>query len=144
MKTSVIAAAILCSAGLLATAPAARAAGVNVNPGKWDTTIETDISGQLPGKDKATHTTKCIKPEDVKEPEAVAQAQQKDKRCTSTVVSATRDHVAWTYQCPNGSGTGDFVYAGDSYEATFESTAHRGDRDIKTTTHLKAKRIGDC
>lgn len=144
MKTSVIAVTVLCSAGLLADAPAAHAKGVNVNPGKWETTIEVDIQGQLPGKDRPTHTTKCIKPEDVKEPEAVAQAQQKDKRCTSTVVSATADHVAWTYQCPNGSGSGDFVYAGDSYEATFESTAHRGDRDVKTTTHLKAKRIGDC
>ena len=144
MKTSVIAVAILCSSGLLAATAAAHAAGVNVHPGKWETTIEVDIQGQLPNKDKLTHTTKCIKPEDVKEPEAVAQAQQKDKRCTSTVVSATPDHVAWTYQCPNGSGTGDLVYAGDSYEATFESTAHRGDRDVKTTTHLKARRIGDC
>jgi hypothetical protein len=142
MKTSVIAVAILCSAGLLAATPAAHAAGVNVHPGKWETTIEVDIQGKLPGKDKPTHTTKCIKPEDVKEPEAVA--QEKDKRCTSTVVSATPDHVAWTYQCPNGSGSGDFVYAGDSYEATFESTAHRADRDTKTTTHLKARRIGDC
>ena len=76
MKTSVIAVAILCSSGLLAATAAAHAAGVNVHPGKWETTIEVDIQGQLASKDKLTHTTKCIKPEDVKEPEAVAQAPE--------------------------------------------------------------------
>src|SRR5258708_8931455 len=101
--------------------------------------MQIDFPGQLPGKEKPRHPTKCIKPEDVKEPEAVAQAHQKDNRCTSTVVSATADHVAWTYQCANGSGTGDFAYAGDSYEATFQSTARHDDRAVTTTPHLKTK-----
>lgn len=136
--------AVLGAAILLATASAALAAGVNVHPGKWETTTTVDVQGRLPSGDKPPVTTKCIKPEDVKDPEAMVQAQQKDKRCTTTVISATSDHVAWSYECPTGSGSVDYAYAGDSYEVTYQFLVHAKDGDHKTTQHTKAHRVGDC
>jgi hypothetical protein len=136
--------AMLGAAILIGSASAALAAGVNVNPGKWETTTTVDIQGRLPSADKPPVTTKCIKPEDVKDPDAMVQAQQKDKRCTTTVISATSDHVAWSYECPTGSGSVDHTYAGDSYESTFQFLVHSKDGDHKTTQHTKAHRVGDC
>jgi hypothetical protein len=139
--------ALLCAAAFLASATAALAAdgtGVNVHPGKWEMSTTVDVQGRLPGKDKTPVTTKCIKPEDVKDPDAMVKAQQKDKRCTTTVSSVTSEHVAWSYECPTGSGSADFAYAGDSYESTFVFIVHAKDGDHKTTQHTKAHRIGDC
>ncbi len=149
--------ALLCAAAFLASATAAHAAGgaggasagasgVNVHPGKWEMSTTVDIQGRLPGKNKPPVTSRCIKPEDVKAPDAMVQAAQKDKRCTTTVISATSEHVAWSYECPTGSGSADYVYAGDgdSYETTFVYIIHSSDGDHKTTQHTKAHRIGDC
>jgi hypothetical protein len=134
--------AMLC-AMLGATASAAFAANVNVHPGKWELSTSVDIQGRLPGKEPPV-TSRCIKPEDVKDADAMVAAQQKDKRCTTTVISATSDHVAWTYECPTGSGSADYAYAGDSYEVTLQYLVHAKDGDHKTTNHTKAHRIGDC
>jgi hypothetical protein len=136
--------AMLCSATFLATASAALAAGVNLHPGKWEMSTTVDVQGSTTGMEKAPVTSRCIKAEDVKDPDAMAQAQQKDKRCTTTIVSATSERVAWTYDCPTGSGSADFTYSGDSYEQIFQFTAHAKDGDHKTTQHLKAHRVGDC
>ncbi|HYL06597.1 MAG TPA: DUF3617 family protein [Thermoanaerobaculia bacterium] len=136
--------ALLCAAAFLAGATTATAATVNVHPGKWEMSTTVDVQGRLPGKDKAPVTTRCIKPEDVKDADAMVQASQKDKRCKTTVVSATSDHVAWSYDCPTGLGSADYAYAGDSYESTFVFIVHAADGDHKTTQHTKAHRIGDC
>ena len=136
--------AVLAAAVLLSMASAAFAAKVNVNPGKWEVSTSVEIQGRLPGKDKPPVTIRCIKPEDVKDPEAMVAAQQKDKRCTTTVASATSDHVAWSYECPTGSGSADYAYAGDSYEVTIQYLVHAKDGDHKQTQHTTAKRVGDC
>lgn len=134
---------LFCVSAFLAAALTA-AGGVNLHPGKWEMTTNVDVQGRLPSKDKAPVTTRCIKPEDVKDPDAMVQAQQKDKRCKTTVISATSDHVAWSYECPTGSGSADYAYAGDSYESTFQFTAHAANGDHKTTQHTMAHRVGDC
>ncbi|MBV8202448.1 MAG: DUF3617 family protein [Acidobacteria bacterium] len=141
---SMPAVAALGAALLVAMATAASAAKVNINPGKWEVTTTVDIQGRLPGKDKPPVTTRCIKPEDVKDADAMVQAQQKDKRCTTTVASATSDHVAWSYECPTGSGSADYAYAGDSYEVTLQYLVHAKDGDHKQTQHTTARRVGDC
>ena len=136
--------ALLGAAAFLASATTAMATAVNVHPGKWEMSTTVDIQGRLPGTDKPPVTTRCIKPEDVKDAEAMVEASQKDKRCTTTVISTTSDHVAWSYVCPTGSGSADYAYAGDSYESTFEFIVHTKDGDHKTTQHTKAHRVGDC
>ncbi|HVR10818.1 MAG TPA: DUF3617 family protein [Thermoanaerobaculia bacterium] len=136
--------ALLCAAIFLTSATSAMAAGVDVHPGKWEMSTTVDVQGRLPGKDKPPVTTRCIKPEDVKDADAMVQASQKDKRCTTTVISATSEHVAWSYECPTGSGSADYAYAGDSYESTFQFTAHAANGDHKTTQHTTAHRVGDC
>ena len=135
--------ALLCLAASLATASAALAAGVNVHPGKWEMSTAVDVQGKA-GTEKAPVTSRCIKPEDVKDSEAMTQAQQKDKRCTTTIVSATSDRVAWTYECPTGSGSVDFTYGGDSYEQSFQFLVHTKTGDHTTAQHVTAHRVGDC
>jgi hypothetical protein len=135
--------ALLCLAAALATASAALAAGVNVHPGKWEMSTTVDVQGKA-GTEKAPVTSRCIKPEDVKDSEAMTQAQQKDKRCTTTIVSATSDRVAWTYECPTGSGSVDFTYGGDSYEQSFQFLVHTKTGDHTTAQHVTAHRVGDC
>jgi hypothetical protein len=135
--------ALLCLAASLATASAALAAGVNVHPGKWEMSTTVDVQGKA-GTEKAPVTSRCIKPEDVKDTEAMTQAQQKDKRCTTTILSATSDRVAWTYECPTGSGSVDFTYGGDSYEQSFQFLVHTKTGDHTTAQHVKAHRVGDC
>jgi hypothetical protein len=136
-------AALLCLAASLATASAALAAGVNVHPGKWEMSTTVDVQGKA-GTEKAPVTSRCIKPEDVKDSEAMTQAQQKDKRCTTTILSATSDRVAWTYECPTGSGSADYTYGGDSYEQTFHFIVHTKTGDHTTAQHVTAHRVGDC
>lgn len=136
--------ALLCSAAFLATASAALAVGVNVHPGKWEMSTTVDVQGNTASSAKSPVTSRCIKPEDVKDSDAMVLAQQKDKRCTTTVVSATTDHVAWSYECPTGSGSVDYAYSGDSYDATFHFLTHSKDGERNTTQHVSARRIGDC
>jgi len=135
--------ALLCWAASLATASAALAAGVNVHPGKWEMSTTVNVQGNA-GTEKAPVTSRCIKPEDVKDSEAMTQAQQKDKRCTTTILSATSDRVAWTYECPTGSGSVDFTYGGDSYEQSFQFLVHTKTGDHATAQHVTAHRVGDC
>jgi Protein of unknown function (DUF3617) len=135
--------ALLCLAAFLATGSAAVAAGVNVHPGKWEMSTTVD-QGRGTGTEKAPVTSRCIKPEDVKDSEAMTQAQQKDKRCTTIILSATSDRVAWSYECPTGSGSVDFTYGGDSYEQSFKFLIHTKTGDHTTVQHVKAHRVGDC
>jgi len=135
--------ALLCLTAFLTTASTALAAGVNVHPGKWEMSTTVDVQGNA-GIQKAPVTSRCIKPEDVKDSEAMTQAQQKDKRCTTTILSATSDRVAWTYECPTGSGSVDFTYGGDSYEQSFQFLVHTKTGDHTTAQHVTAHRVGDC
>jgi hypothetical protein len=129
---------------LCLTASAALAVGVNVHPGKWEMSTTVDIQGNETATQKSPVTSRCIKPEDVKDSEAMTQAQQKDKRCTTTIVSATSDRVAWSYECPTGSGSVDFTYGGDSYEQSFHFLVHTKTGDRTTAQHVTAHRVGDC
>jgi hypothetical protein len=136
--------ALLLAATFLASATTAMAAAVNIHPGQWEMSTTMDVQGGRPSDNKPPVTTRCIKPEDVKDADAMVQASQKDKRCTTTVSSATSEHVAWSYECATGSGSADYAYAGDSYEATLHFTAHTSSGDHNTTQHTKARRVGDC
>lgn len=136
--------ALLSVATLLASATTAMAATVNVHPGQWEVSTTMEVQGGRLSEKKPPVTTRCIKAEDVKDADAMVQASQKDKRCTTTVTSATSDHVAWSYECATGSGSADYAYAGDSYEATLHFTAHTAGGDHKTTQHTTARRVGDC
>ena len=136
--------ALLFAATFLASATTAMAVGVNVHPGQWEMSTTMDQQGGHSGENKPPVTTRCIKPEDVKDADAMVQASQKDKRCTTTVSSATSEHVAWSYECATGSGSADYAYAGDSYESTYLFTAHTANGDHKTAQHTKAHRVGDC
>jgi Protein of unknown function (DUF3617) len=148
-STTLTMVALLCSAAFLATASTALAAGVNVHPGKWEMSTTMDVQGRGTGTEKAPvtkspATSRCIKPEDVKDSEAMTLAAQKDKRCTTTILSATSDRVAWSYECPTGSGSADYTYSGDSYEQVFQFIVHTKDGDRKTAQRVTAHRIGDC
>jgi hypothetical protein len=136
--------ALLCLTAFLTTASAALAVGVNVHPGKWEMSTTVDIQGNETATQKSPVTSRCIKPEDVKDSEAMTQAQQKDKRCTTTILSATSDRVAWSYECPTGSGSVDFTYGGDSYEQSFHFIVHTKTGDHTTAQHVTAHRVGDC
>lgn len=133
---------------LLLTASTVLAAGGMMQTGQWEITSSTEIEG-MPHHMPPSTSTHCVKPEDVKDPEAmVRKSQQSKDDCEIKDVKVEKNTVTWSVECHrrgNVKGTGTMVYSGDSYEGTITMQMEESQRGpMKITTHIKGRRIGDC
>jgi uncharacterized protein DUF3617 len=125
------------SAGALAQAPR--------QDGRWEVKMEMEMAG-MPARMPPMTTTQCITPEEAKDPKkAMPQAGGRGgpENCTVSDYKVAGSKVTWTMACTGAdamTGTGEFVYAGDTYTGTMKM--NRAGQVM--TMKYSGKRLGDC
>ena len=127
---------------------AAFAQGVR-RDGQWEVKMEMEMAGMPAGMPPFT-TTQCITPEEAKDPEQLVPQTGRgrgrgrgNQDCKSTDQKIEGNKVTWSMKCEGEqpmTGTGEFVYAGDTYTGTIKMDTGRGAMTMKYT----GKRLGDC
>jgi hypothetical protein len=115
--------------------------------GQWEVKVEREMAG-MPMALPPTTMTQCITPEDAKDPsKAAPQMQGRGGRgpqnCKVSDQKIEGNKISWTMKCEGETamtGTGEFVYAADSYTGTIKMETGRGTMTMKYT----GKRLGDC
>ncbi len=112
--------------------------GPNMKEGLWEITTKTKMPGmEMP----PMKHTQCITKNDL-----VPQSSQPGQECKITETKVIGNTVTWTMQCKTQGGemkgTGKIIYSGDSFEGTMIMSMPQA--NMKITTHISGKRIGDC
>jgi len=118
--------------------------------GQWEIKMEMDMPGMPAGMPPMT-TTQCITPEMAADPQkAVPQmgrggrAGRAGGNCSVSDYKVEGNKVTYKMKCEGGAepmtGTGEFLYAPDSYTGTMAMETARGGMKMKYT----GKRLGDC
>lgn len=114
------------------------ASGPNMKEGLWEITTKTKMPGmEMP----PMKHTQCITKNDL-----VPQSSQPGQECKITETKVIGNTVTWTMQCKTQGGemkgTGKITYSEDSFEGTIIMSMPQA--NMKITTHISGKRIGDC
>ena len=134
-RTSLIVAAVLAlAASLFAQGPR--------RDGKWEVKMEM----QMPGMTMPPQTmTQCVTKEEAADPlKAMPQTGQdaNSSDCKVSDYKVTGNKVTWSMTCAKErmTGTGEFVYAGDTYTGSMIMNTQGQAMTIK----YSGKRLGDC
>lgn len=115
--------------------------------GQWEVKMEMDMPG-MPAGMPPMMSTQCITPEEAKDPEkSVPQTGRGrgrgNQNCKVSDYKTEGNKATWSMKCegdPPMSGSGESVYAGDTYTSTITMETGRGTMKMK----YSGKRIGDC
>jgi hypothetical protein len=112
--------------------------------GRWEVKMEMSMPG-MPAAMPPIMTTQCITPEDAKDPQkAVATGQGGEQgNCKVTNYKVAGNKVTWSMACDGReamTGTGEFLYAGDTSTGTIKMNRAGQVMTMKYT----GKRLGDC
>jgi hypothetical protein len=117
-------------------------AGNLAKPGRWQTTIQMEMTG-MPAKMPAQTVVTCLTKEQAENAEnLVPKSGDKRSGCTFNDVKVDGSTVSWKMTCEKSgmTGTGKITYSGDSYEGSMHMTMQ--DRDISAT--YTGKFMGEC
>jgi len=127
-------------------AAAAPAHAVEPQPGQWQTTVRTQVSGAAP---REISHMRCVTPEMIKDPERAfmrddAGAQRDCKRSFTKGEST----LSWTVIC-NGqitmNGAGSMTFDSPThYTGAFKVVGKADDQTFEIDTQMEGERIGDC
>ena len=138
-------AAIIASASTSAAAAADRP---DFQAGKWEITVNMQMEGMpFAMPNKPVTTTHCVKPEDIKDTQSIAEGNlEKKKKCKIADLKQDGNKVTYSFTCEGGAnGTAEVVYQGTSYEGTTVMNIGAGPNGpMKMTQRFKGKRLGDC
>ncbi len=113
-------------------------AGLQMNPGKWEITTQTEMAGMPP--QTMTHT-QCITSDDL-----VPMSGDANVECQVTDVQVNGNTVSWKMSCGGQgggmSGTGQVVYEGNRMQGVMQMTITGYGTQVKNT--LIGRRIGAC
>ncbi len=140
---------LLVSAVLLASGAAGRAASAadhpNLQPGNWETTMTMEMAGMPP---RPMTTTHCIKADEVKDNQSIAERIQANPRskCKVSDVKFEGDKLSYSFACDSGaSGSAELTFGGTTYEGVTKiSVPGHGGGPMTMTQRFKSKRVGDC
>jgi hypothetical protein len=134
---TVIAVAIACALPC-AAAPA-------VNPGEWQITAKTEMTGMPMQMPPQTMTfTNCVTPDQPVPTEPKQQGQ-----CKVFDIKTEGQAVSWTIEC-NGQegkmkGSGKIVYTGDTMDGEQKMNVSAGEgMNLTIVMHMSGKRLGPC
>jgi hypothetical protein len=138
MLGTVLVAAVACALPCVAEGP-------TVNPGEWQITAKTEMTG-MPMEMPAQTTTynACMTPD-----RPVPTGPDQQKECKVSDVQVQGDAVSWTIEC-NGAegqmkGSGKIVYQGDTLTGDQNMTVSAGEgMNFKIAMHMTGKRVGPC
>src|SRR5262249_16935400 len=136
--TVVVAAVVGLTIGVFAQGPR--------RDGLWDVKIEMEMPGMPAGMPPMT-SQQCVTPADAKDPNKAMPPQGRGRGNGDGMVRDYKvdgNKVTWMMKCTGQTpmtGTGEFVYAADSYTGTMKmDMSGRG----AVTMKYSGKRIGDC
>lgn len=115
-------------------------------PGKWQITMEMEMTG-MPMKMPPQVITKCVTAQDVKDPDKAVPKSQKGT-CKVSDYKVEGNKVSWSVKCEGdnpSTGKGEITYAADSYEGWMKISV-MGPNNEKQDMTMKyhGKRLGDC
>jgi len=113
--------------------------------GRWEVKMEMDMPGMPAGMPPMT-STQCITPDEAKDPQkSIPQGRGRGNQdCKVSDYKQDGDKVTWSMKCEGQqamTGTGEFVYAGDTYTGTIKMEG--GGRGAMTMKY-SGKLLGDC
>jgi len=127
--------------GFIAVSIGTAWAGPQMNPGKWEISTETQMTGMNNMKILPQTHIQCMTEADI-----VPQSKEASKECQITDIQQKGDTVSWKIICSGQGGqmegTGEITYQGDSMQGTMDMEITGAGMHIKNT--LKGRRIGDC
>jgi hypothetical protein len=129
--------AVLLAVCLLATAVFAASPA---KPGKWEMTMQTEMTG-MPMKMPAHTVTYCLTKEEAENPEKLAPEQRKNADCKRTEMKIDGNTVSWKVECKSGTtGEGHITYSSDSFTGGMHLTMPNGEMNAK----YSGKYLGAC
>lgn len=132
----------LAIAAALCVAPALAFAASPIKPGKWEMTMQSEITG-MPMKMPPFTTTYCLSKEDAENPEKMAPEQQrKNSDCKRTDFKVDGNVLTWKVECAKSGvhGDGKITYSSDSYQGAMHLTMPNGEMHSK----YSGKFLGAC
>jgi Protein of unknown function (DUF3617) len=123
--------------------------------GNWEVTMTMDMPGMPQGMSMPPFkTTQCITPEEAKDPnKSIPQrpagrgGASNPNDCKVSDYKEDGNRITWSMKCEGSqpmSGTGEFIYSGDSYTGTMKMDMARGGQPMAATMKYAGKRLGDC
>jgi len=137
---------ICISLALFLTAATAFGAQPNMQAGMWEITIKMDME-RAPFPMPPMTVKQCVTKDDLKDGrKTLPSSSNKKDDCEVTDYKAAGNKVSWKMLCKNGgSGTGEMVYQGTSYNGTMTMTQKdKKGGTAKIVQHYKGKRTGEC
>ena len=115
------------------------AADSPMKPGKWQITVQTEMSG-MPVQLPPVTMTECVTPEQAAAPQPPATDAGSD--CAVSDYKVNGNVVTWSVACPkeNVTGTGRITFSSDSYDGV--TKMKMGDTEV--TQKLSGKYLGPC
>jgi hypothetical protein len=134
-------------AGFAALAPA-HAQPTGARAGKWEV-ARTIASSDPQAASRSVTAVRCFSEADVARPERlVPSLRETDERCTARDVKATGPTIAWRSTCEmpgvSRTGTGSITVSAERFEGTARLEGRVGNRTVRSTHTIAAKRVGDC
>ena len=116
--------------------------------GNWQVTMEMDMPG-MPQKMPPMTMTQCVTKADADDPMKLAPQGRgaAPGNCKVSDYKTEGNKVTWSMHCEGDNpmtGTGEFVYSGDTYTGTMKMTTGRGGQPRTMTMKYSGKRLGDC
>jgi hypothetical protein len=118
----------------------------NLKPGNWHIKVTHEFVG-APFTPPPTEIDQCITQQQADDPKQMAKGGNKD--CEPADVKADGNKVTFKMTCHSHggtqTGTGEMVYAGDSYTGTTTVEMESPKMGhVKMVNHTSATRTGDC
>ncbi|MFC1885008.1 DUF3617 domain-containing protein [Thermodesulfobacteriota bacterium] len=127
---------------LFITMAALPAWGIDLNPGKYEITVKTQISG-TPQQMPPQTSIQCMTGED-----PVPNSSSGSQGCKITDMKTEGNTVTYTMECDQQGmktvTTGEMTYSGDTFEGHSESKMGKAAGGMVIKSEIKGKRIGDC
>ncbi len=114
---------------------AGHAEGLKVQPGLWETTFESPMTGANTERQCMTET----------ELDPAKMIKAEGDGCEITEQSLSGNTLTYQMACPdNLTGSGKMTFEQDRGSAEIRMLMPHGDQPMEMTISLQAKRIGDC
>ena len=140
------------AAGVVALSLAVSAQSGPRRDGNWEVTMEMDMPGMPQGMSMPPmKMTQCITPQEAADPQKLVPQQPQrgggNSNCSVSDYKMEGNKATWTMACTGAqamTGTGEVVYANDSYTGTMKMNMDRGGQPMAMTMKYSGKRLGDC
>jgi hypothetical protein len=134
-----------------ASTATAAAAITPLNPGEWETSIETKIAGLPPQVAKMMSGQKvmvrhCVTPEEAAKPKSDLFTGKKHSNCTGEQLALTGGRLHSVMECKDARGgastmTMDGQYGGDSYDVSMTISGNDRGRQMRMESHTTGRRV---